>query len=209
MIPEPSTPVPQAQAKPNITIPEIEGLELHGWWLHEAISVMEELYLYYEPAEEYWIKTDFAAYQSAEAVRRELQELLDGPDLVSCLRHSAAVWRVLNRKESANIVMFCRDRSIIANLIIHMLRSRGMLEDFLKWQFTERAFEKLLHSSGVVAGASLRICDARDSDLFPARVFEAYPYFKYAVCDWKMSPAERKTVERIIGDSKISFLCQT
>jgi hypothetical protein len=190
-------------------IPDIHGVDEPRWWVHRAIEALEEIYYGTakpDPNEESWLKIDFAADQSAEHVRDELLALVRAPSRSDYMNQSVAFWKMLERMDN-NIVMFCRNRSPVANIIFQMVRGSRLTEDFLNGYICESDFPVMTHSAGCLANAPLRICDVRDPDVFLRTLFDAYPHFDCAVCDWDLEDDEIAAIIRMTKDSPIAFLC--
>ena len=199
-------PIPTLRKRVNI--PEIDGLEEPKPLLHSSIEVVEQIFFgtTKPDEEESWLKIDFVADQSAEHVRNELLELIRAPYRSDYMNQSVVFWRMLDRKED-NIIMFCRERSPIANVIFQMVRGSRLSEDFLNGYVCESDFPCMTASAGALSWAPLRICDTRDPDVFLRVLFDAYPYFDCAMCDWTLEPEEINAISRMTKDSPIAFLC--
>lgn len=189
-------------------IPNIEGLYEAAWLIHESINVLEEIYIGAASLEEEsWLKIDFVADQSAKHVHAEMLELLRAPDRHYFMNQSATFWRLLEMKQQ-KIVIFCRNRSPVTNMIFHMCRGGSRFdEDFVNGLWCESIFPFLTVSAGTLANAPIRICDARDPGVFLRVLFDAYPYFDCAVCDWDLEVEEIAAIIRMTKDSPIAFLC--
>ncbi|MEI8288246.1 MAG: hypothetical protein WCH99_02135 [Verrucomicrobiota bacterium] len=199
-------PVPASRKRAKI--PEIEGLDEPKPLVHRSIEVVEQIFLgaAKPEEEESWLKIDFVADQSAEHVRNELLELIRAPYRSDYMNQSVAFWRLLDREQD-NIIMFCRERSPVANLFFQMVRGSRLSEDFLNGYICESDFPCMVAAAGALARAPLRICDARDPDAFLRVLFDAYPYFDCAICDWTLEPEEINAISRMTKDSPIAFLC--
>ena len=189
-------------------IPDLNGVDEPRWLVHQSIAVLEEIYYgAAKPDEEKsWLKIDFAADQGAKRVREELLALVRAPSRSDYMNQSVAFWRLMESKQ-ANLIMFCKERSPVANIIFQMVRGSRLSEDFLNGYFLESDFPVMTNSAGWLANAPLRICDARDPGVFLQVLFEAYPYFDCAVCDWNLEPEEIQAITRMTKDSPIAFLC--
>lgn len=190
-------------------IPDIEGLDEPKWWIHRSLNVLEEIFfdLAKTEEEETWLKINYVADQSAQHVRDELLALLHAPDRYHYMNQSAAFWQLLEIHQQ-RIVLFCRNRSPVANIIFHMCRGGSRFnEDFINGYIPEVDFAFLLCMTGALARAPIRICDVRDPSTFLPMFFEAYPHFDCALCDWDLEPEEIQAIIRITKDSPIAFLC--
>jgi len=200
-------PRPPAHQRP--ALPDITGLDEPAWLVHRSLSVLEEIYCSaakLEEDEESWLKIDFVAEPSAEQVRNELLELVRAPDRSCFMNQAVAFWRLLEW-DRQNLILFCRNRSPVANLLSLMIRGSRFNEDFLNGYFLESDFPMLMVSCGALANAPLRVCDARDPDVFLRVLFDAYPHFDCAVCDWNLTADEIRAVARMTKDSPLAFLC--
>ena len=80
-------------------------------------------------------------------------------------------------------------------------------EQFLNGNLREGDFLTLTCAAGRLAQSQIRICDAREPDVFLKVLFDAHNHFDYAMCDWKLQGEELAAAYRMTRDSQISFLC--
>ena len=153
-----------------------------------------------------WLKIDFVADQSAGHVREELLELVRSPQRPDYMNQSAIFWNLLTRTRD-RVLMFCRNRSPVANLVFQVVRGSRLNEDFLNGYLDDSYFPIMNTSALQLSLAPLRICDARDPGVFLRTLFDAYPHFECAVCDWQLEDGEIELVRRMTRDKPIAFLC--
>ena len=200
---------PRSPADQRPALPDLAGLDEPAWLIHRSITVLEEIYCgAAKPVEdeESWLKIDFVPDQSAEQVRNELLELVRAPDRSCFMNQAVAFWRLLER-DRQNLILFCRQRSPVANLLSLLIRGSRFNEEFLNGYFLESDFPMLMVAAGTLANAPVRICDARDPEVFLRVLFDAYPHFDCAVCDWNLTADEIQAVTRMTQDSPLAFLC--
>jgi hypothetical protein len=144
--------------------------------------------------------------ESPEQVREELLELLQSPALIAHRNLSVTFWRLVrNRKRT---VLFCRNRSPVANALMHMCMPGDTLsERLLDGALREIDFARLTVGAGRLAHAPVRVCDVREPDTFLRVLFDAHEAFDFAICDWKLAGEELAAAYRLTRDSHVTFLC--
>ena len=199
---------PIAATTRSSEIPELDGLMRPTGVIHSALCVLEELFFSSDkPAdEESWLETNYICEENPEEIRDELIRLIRSPGWSRFLNQSVAFWRLLDQKDH-RIILFCRQRSPVASVLSQICRGTRLSEDFLNGHIRETDFPFLMEASGRLSKASVRICDAREPDAFMRVLFEAYPHFDCAMCDWDLTAEEIYAVYRMTRDSPIAFLC--
>jgi hypothetical protein len=198
-----------AKLKKRIEFLEIEGMEEPKPLVCRVIEVLEELYVEFHNPEitQPWMESSYVQDQSPEHVETELRSLLRSPLRSAYMNQSLTFWHVLLR-QSKPTVLFCRERSPIANLLFQMCMRGNILSDrFLDGDFIERDFPVLTCAAGALSNAPIRICDARDPDTFLRVLFEAHKSLEYAMCDWTLTGEEMAAAYRMTKDSNVTFLC--
>lgn len=187
---------------------ELDGLTRAKPVVLEAIGVLEQLsYLHFSGEDaarllrsEWWI------YAEAKNVQQELQEFIRSPRYLSFRKLSAIFWRHSICARRATI-MFCRELSPLATTLFHWSAGAKVFSERLAAGILEDDdFPKLTAAAGKLAGAPIRICDARTPDMFLRVLFETHTMFDYAVCDWTLDEEEVAGACRMTSDSRIKFL---
>ena len=193
----------------QLRFPEIEGLETPKVIVIQAIDILEEIH--WDAAawksEKSWLDIGYLSDQSAKSVQKELRELLWSPQQSAAMKQSQALWQLLALNQK-RILMFCRDRSPAASMLLHLCTPGNVFsEDLLQGCLKEADFPHLTLAAGKLAGSPIRVCDARDPEVFLRVLFDAHPHFDCIMCDWPLADAELTAATRMTRDSKIEFLC--
>ena len=121
---------------------------------------------------------------------------------------SRIIWQLLDRGK--RLIVFYGTLNPVTAMLFQMGQNRrtNCMARIISGQMVEADFPVLTATAGRLHRSPLRICDAREPDVFFEVLAEASSYFDYAVCDWKLSAREKAEIFRITHKEKIKFLCQ-
>lgn len=195
----------------RIKFPAIAGVENPKPVVLQVIEVLEELWHrfneVYGHEVESWGESLWSADQSPLAVRNELLALISSPLWVAYLNLSWILWQRVLRYQQP-VLLFCRTLSPAASVLFHMTGRPGVLsEKFLRGDIEDRDITMLIPSAGRLCNAPMRICDAREPEVFLRVLMAGHRSFRFAVCDWELRGEEAAAAYRITKDARISFLC--
>lgn len=121
---------------------------------------------------------------------------------------SRIIWQLLDRGK--RLILLYGTLNPVTGMLFQMGQKHrtNYMARIISNQMVEADFPVITAAAGRLNGSLLRICDAREPDVFFEVLAEARSYFDFAVCDWKLSAREKAEVFRITRKSKIRFLCQ-
>ena len=121
---------------------------------------------------------------------------------------SRIIWQLLDRGNK--LIVFNGTLNPATAMLFQMGQKRrsNCMARIISGQMVEADFPDLVAAAGRLDCSPLRICDAREPDVFFEVLAKARSYFDYAVCDWRLSAKDKAEVYRATRNSKIKFLCQ-